>query len=208
MKKQNIGLSVSSAKLLNFWTLFFFLNYVFQIQATPVDSAGRTVASTRSEAISFGLGRGGSTPTSMPSSSSLSSISVPSFHAEHIHHHAETVQCQQQDHQLQHQQQMISAKQESHDSNYYYSSSNCNNTGQQPPAHASPPAPAPVPAINQTAMNFMDHGSGDQGNTFPSFYSLMNANNCTRRADEMLSGHGYRSSFVFVGLRNWMNEFI
>uniref|UniRef100_A0A0P6EII8 Calmodulin-binding transcription activator n=1 Tax=Daphnia magna TaxID=35525 RepID=A0A0P6EII8_9CRUS len=166
--------------------------------ATPADNAGRTAPSARAEAANFGLGRGGSTPTSMPSSSSLSSTSVPSFHTEQIHHHPETVQCQQQDHQLQHQQQqqqMISAKQESLDSNYYYSSNNCNNAGQQQqqqPAHPTPPTPAPVPSINQTTMNFMDHGSGDQGNTFPSFYSLVNANNATRRADEMLSGHGYR----------------
>lgn len=101
----------------------------------------------------------------------------------------------------QQQQQMISAKQESLDSNYYYSSNNCNNAGQQQqqqPAHPTPPTPAPVPSINQTTMNFMDHGSGDQGNTFPSFYSLVNANNATRRADEMLSGHGYRSFICFI----------
>ena len=72
------------------------------------------------------------------------------------------------------------AKQESVD--YYYS--NCNN-------------PGPPPAVITAPMNFMDHGN--EGNTFPSFYSLINANNSAaagRRADEMLSGNGYRSFFL------------
>ncbi|XP_046655102.1 calmodulin-binding transcription activator 1-like isoform X5 [Daphnia pulicaria] len=185
-------------------------NNIQQRQATPTDSAvGR--AAPRAEATGFGLGRGGSPPTSqISSSSSLSSSSAPSFHTEQIHHHSEPVPCQQQqqqdhqqDHQLQQQQQqqqMISAKQESLDSNYYYSSNNCNNPGQQQqqqqqqqPTPHPPPTPAAPAVINSTPMNFMDHGSGgDQGNTFPSFYSLINANNASRRADEMLSGHGYR----------------
>lgn len=67
------------------------------------------------------------------------------------------------------------AKQESVD--YYYS--NCNN-----------PVPPPTP-IAASSMNFMDHGT--DGNTFPSFYSLISANSAGRRADEMLSAQGYRS---------------
>lgn len=87
------------------------------------------------------------------------------------------------------------AKQESVD--YYYS--NCNNS-------------VPPPAAITASMNFMDHGTGD-GNTFPSFYSLINANNVGRRADEMLSGHGYRLFFypliclILKDIDRWINLF-
>lgn len=144
----------------------------FQVSSTDTSVYdGRTVPGAEQQNTNFG--RGGSPPTSTSSSSSSSSSSVPSFHSEQIHHHTETT-CQDQS-------QMI-AKQESVD--YYYS--NCNN-------------PGPPPAAITASMNFMDHGTGD-GNTFPSFYSLINANNVGRRADEMLSGHGYRFFSPFFSL--------
>lgn len=151
---------------------------VSSVEVSVYDS--RTSSAAEQQTPSNNFGRGGSPPTSTSSSTSssspstsssslsstsTSSSSVPSFHSEQQILHPPESSCQDQSHMI--------AKQETVD--YFYS--NCNN-------------PCPPLTAMTTSMNFMEHGN--DGNTFPSFYSLINANNSGRRADEMLSGHGYR----------------